>query len=155
MLFRSPFVEFEPDGVFSITDTQASKSVLFFLEVDMGTEPLVSHRGPSKGVRQKIAAYQAYFRGHCYKRYDHLWEACFRGFRLLFLANTGSRTMSLRKLAAETPPSDFIWLTDRQSMLSHGVWAPIWLKGGQRDASCRSILGSRSPSPSPRPGDLA
>ena len=38
------WVEFTPDGVFAITHTKAGRTVLFFLEVDMGTETSVSHR---------------------------------------------------------------------------------------------------------------
>lgn len=147
-------LEFEPDGVFQIADAHASKSVLFFLEVDMGTEPLVSNRGPGRGLRQKINAYQECFRQGSYKRYEHLRGIRFRGFRMLLLAKSSSRLASLSKLANDTPPSDFIWLTDRHSMLTKGLWAHIWLRGGQRDSSAHSILGSRCPNPSPQPEDL-
>ena len=47
-----------PDGVFVITDEEPEKSLLFFLEVDMGTETLQSTKQTAGDVRQKIINYQ-------------------------------------------------------------------------------------------------
>jgi hypothetical protein len=49
------FIEFIPDGVFSITYRGAEKkTLLFFLEVDMGTETIASMDRGQKDIRQKI-----------------------------------------------------------------------------------------------------
>jgi len=42
------FSEFIPDGVFTITNLELKKSLLFFLEVDMGTESVASPNAISK-----------------------------------------------------------------------------------------------------------
>ena len=148
-------IEFSPDEVFSIEDTESRKAVLFFLEVDMGSESLISHKRMGKDVRQKVANYQACFRGQHYRCYERLGGFSLRGFRLLFLANSVPRTTALCRLVERTPSTGFIWLTDRASMLSKGVWAPIWIRGGRHDGPLHSILGSRTPSPCPRPSDLS
>jgi len=120
----------------------------------MGSESLSSQKRTGKDVRQKIAHYQAYFRGQHYRRYERLWGSSLRGFRLLFLANSVPRTTALCRLIERTASTDFIWLTDQASMLSKGVWAPIWIRGGRHDGPFHSILGSRAPRPSPSPADM-
>ena len=148
------WVQFTPDGVFSITHSGPVKALLFFLEVDMGTEALASPRRCGQDVRQKIVNYQAYFRLRRYKRYERIWGCRLRGFRLLFLAHSAARKVALCRLVREMPPSGFIWLTDRGSLLSQGVWAPIWAQGGRLDLPPQSILGSQAPGPAPCPADL-
>jgi hypothetical protein len=144
-----------PDGVFSITDTKGRKTVLFFLEVDMGTENLTSRRQTGSDVQQKIANYQACFRQQQYKvQYEQLWGCGLRGFRLLFLTHSAQRMAALCRLTLAMPPSDFIWTTDRQSIMTNGIWARIWARGGRDDAPLQSILGSQAPDPAPSPEDL-
>jgi len=149
------YVEFVPDCVFALGDGEANKTVLFYLEVDLGTESLTSPQRTGGDVREKITDYQACFRTQQYKGYGQLWGADLRGFRLLFLASSTSRMAGLCQLARRTPPADFIWLTDQESMLSKGIWAPIWVRGGRCDGPLYSILGSRAPCPSPSPAEVA
>ena len=140
---QEEIIEFIPDGVFSITNEEISKTLLFFLEVDMGTEIFASmDRGP-KGIRQKILNFQALFHSSHYKRYERIFDSKLNGFRLLFLTNTASRLTALSRLVKEMPPSDFIWLTDQESMFTHGVSAEIWTRGGRYDDTQRSILGPK------------
>ncbi len=142
---------FLPDGVFAISHPQGQRTVLFFLEVDMGTEPLVSAKHPHGDIRQKILNYQACFRNGRYKRYEKVWNCPLRGFRLLFLVRGADRWAQLCRLVSQTPPSDFIWLADEAMMLGEGVWGKIWAKGGRAEAFNHSILGSQLPDPSPAP----
>ena len=147
-------VEFTPDGVFAITHAEANRTVLFLLEVDMGTETVASPRPLSTDVRQKVVNYKALFRTERYRRYEETWNCRFRGFRLLFLTCTASRLATLCRLICEMQPSEFIWLADQQSLTSHGVWAPIWAPGGLIDTPRKSILGSYAPDPAPTPADV-
>lgn len=140
---QKEFIEFIPDGVFSITNEEISKTLLFFLEVDMGTETIASMDRDPKDIRQKILNFQALFHSSNYKRYEHIFNSILNGFRLLFLTNTASRLATLSRLVKEMPPSDFIWLTDQESMFTHGVSAEIWTKGGRYDDPPRSILGPK------------
>jgi len=132
-----------PDGVFTITNKESEKSLLFFLEVDMGTETLVSAKQSPGDVRQKIINYQSLFRSGHYKRYEKIFNAELNGFRLLFLTNTLSRSKSICDLAQEMPPSDFIWITDQIQMFSQGVSAEIWTRGGRHQKPPESILGPK------------
>ena len=84
-------VKFTPDGVFSINDRDQGKTILFFLEVDMGTETLASTKAESKDIRQKVINYQSCFRTDTYKRFEQLWKSFADGSR------TGSCQSGLHK----------------------------------------------------------
>lgn len=133
---------FTPDGVFSITHEKMKKSLLFFLEVDLGTESVSSLDRGQRDIRQKILNYQRYFQSRRYKRYEKTWNTRFKGFRLLFLTNTNSRLTALSRLVQEMPPSGFIWLTDLERMFYEGLSAKIWVRGGRQNTPFESILGS-------------
>ena len=129
-----------PDGVFVVNDKESGKSLLFFLEVDMGTETLVNSKGKPTDLRQKISNYQALFGAGLYKRYEKIFNVSLNGFRLLFLSHTPARLKALCRLVREMPPTDFIWLTDQDQMFSHGIGAEIWVRGGKDDLKQQSIL---------------
>jgi hypothetical protein len=132
-----------PDGVFIITDKETEKTLLFFLEVDMGTETLVNTKLTPNDVRQKIINYQALFSTGQYKRYEKIFKAKLNGFRLLFLSNTHTRLRALCKLVREMPPTDFVWLAVQEQMFSNGLSAEIWVRGGKDNETLQSILGQK------------
>jgi len=132
---------FTPDGVFSITNREKQITLLFFLEVDMGTESVASLKRNPRDIRQKVINYQEYFRNNRYNRYEKYWDCNLKGFRLLFLTNTNSRLVVLSRLVQEMPPSRFIWLTSLEQMFSHGLSAEIWTRAGKQEAPSGSILG--------------
>lgn len=125
---------FTPDGVFMIRSHQRGKSLLFFVEVDMDTEQ-------NSIIVEKIQKYQIYFRSEGYKRYERYWKDEFKGFRLLFVVNTNVRLSKLSHLARRTPPSDFVWLADEDSLHAGGISDKIWFRGGRSDSPRESILG--------------
>jgi len=147
-------VQFLPDGVFRMTDTEMGMTLLFFLEVDMGTETLASPRRLHSDVRQKIVNYQTLMASKRYLRYEGIWGCRLGGFRLLFLAHTPVRMAAICRLVFEMQPSDFVWTTDRAAMLSQGLWATIWARGGQADRAAESILDRRAPHPAPTPSSI-
>jgi hypothetical protein len=132
-----------PDGVFIITNKESEKTLLFFLEVDMGTETLVNTKLTPNDVRQKIINYQALFSTGQYKRYEKIFKAKLNGFRLLFLSNNSARLRALCKLAREMPPTDFVWLSVHDQMFSNGLSAEIWVRGGKDNVTLQSILGHK------------
>jgi hypothetical protein len=144
-------IAFTPDGVFSITDTERKKTLLFYLEVDQGTETIGSPQRDHRDVRQKILNYQALFRSGGYKRFGQMWTCPLIGFRLLFLAHSPGRFALLCRLVHEMLPSDFIWLADQERLFAHGASAPIWARGGSPDAPSQSILGPSLSQPTPIP----
>jgi hypothetical protein len=140
---------FTPDGVFTIASSKQGKSLLFFLEIDMGTEPLSRNQVGGSQVRQKIVNYRDYFQRGRYKRYEEIFQSEFTGFRLLFLADDPERMASLCGLVRAMTPANFIWLTDRERMFEHGLAEAIWAAGGRQDLPERSILGDSLSRPSP------
>lgn len=134
-------VFFTPDGAFTICDRETGKVLLFFLEVDMGTETLASPARHRRDVRQKLANYQACFRNRAYKHYQDVFRHPLNGFRLLFLTTSESRLAALCELTRAMPPSDFVWLTDEQRMFKDGLSAAIWARGGRDQTALQSILG--------------
>ena len=153
---RDGRVRFTPDGVFSLSHAELRKTLLFFLEVNMGTETLVGGKRSTPDIRRKAANYQAYLRSKAYRRYEQIWDCSLRGFRLLFLAHSAARAGSLCRLVRGLPPpSDFIWVTDQDRLLSEGAWAGIWTRGGRLDRPRQSLLGSQAPSPNPAPSALS
>ena len=143
-------VKLMPDAVFAIADSVAGKTCLFFLEVDRGTETIASPNRDMTDVRQKIVNYQWYFQSGGYKRYEEVFKANLRGFRLLFLTSTHGRLVALCQLVQEMKPSNFIWLTECGRLFADGASAEIWAKGGDLLGPQQSILGSlccRAPLP--------
>lgn len=132
---------FKPDAAFSVCDSNLGKTILFFLEVDLGTETLASPKRGLTDIRQKILNYGACFDTLLYKRYERLWNCQLNGFRLLFLTDTFPRMSTLCSLVREIPPSDFIWVAQKDRMFEDGISAEIWARGGRLDASPQSILG--------------
>lgn len=137
------FIEFIPDGVFSIINKEKNKSLLFFLEVDMGTESLNSNRLKSINISTKIKNYRVYFQSQKYKRYESRWDAKFNGFRLLFLTNSSKRKENISKLVSAERSNDFIWIADQHEMFEKGLGGKIWARGGNLSISKESILGPR------------
>ena len=134
-------VSVKPDATFSICDREQGKTLLFFLEVDLGTETLASPQRELTDIRQKILNYGACFDRLVYKRYEKLWDCQLNGFRLLFLTDTLARLSTLSSLVQEMPPSDFIWLTEQARMFKDGISAQIWARGGRLDIPPQSMLG--------------
>ena len=150
---KGEMVKFVPDAVVASKDAKTGTSLLFFLEVDMGTETSASLDRQPGDVREKILNYQAYFKTDRYKRYEKVWGCHFNGFRLLFLTHTPSRLRLLCNLTQQMPPADFVWLTEQSRMFSKGVADNIWARGGNLSRPAESILGSLCCHP-PRPNIL-
>ena len=132
---------FIPDAVMAITHAGLEKTILFFLEVDRSTEPLVSVNGNTKSIDYKFYRYQRYLRSHGYKRYEHFFKAPLNGFRLLVICNSDCRLKQLHNLAQQIPDDSFVWLTTEQRILNQGLGAPIWIQDNGSFGSRASILG--------------
>jgi hypothetical protein len=130
-----------PDGIYSIKHKETGEALLFFLEVDMGSETMAGRRKNTNTIYHKIFGYRELFRNDRYKHFEKVFDAPFKGFRLLFLANSDIRVAALSRFARATQPSDFIWLTDQNRMFDHGLSANIWVPGGQYEGSRACILG--------------
>jgi hypothetical protein len=133
-----------PDAVAAIADVERGRTVLFFIEVDMGSEPFEATKKGRTSVVQKIQKYQRCFQAQGYREYERRWNCPLRGFRVLFVASTTARFASLSAGLDGVRPREFIWITDERSLLMHGVEGRIFARGGHQDRPLESILGSRA-----------
>lgn len=132
---------FTPDGVLSLTEPQSGKALLFFVEIDMGSEGLSTATGSQGAISEKVRRYQAYFQSNAYKRYETEWNVKFNGFRLLFVAQDRTRSSQLSRLVQSVPPNDFIWITDWVQIQDRGIGGFVWSRGGNQNEDKESILG--------------
>ncbi|MFC1735281.1 replication-relaxation family protein [Candidatus Hydrogenedentota bacterium] len=130
---------FVPDATFSLTDNKQEKTVLFFLEVDRGTESL---DGP-EGFAQKIINYKHYFRSERYKYYERICLRELNGFRLLVLTHVAKNEVRISRLVREMSPSSFVWVTSAEKMFEQGLAAKIWSAGGDMNADADTILNAK------------
>lgn len=132
---------FTPDGVLSLTEPQSGKALLFFVEIDMGSEGLSTATGSQGAISEKVRRYQAYFQSNAYKRYETEWNVKFNGFRLLFVAQDRTRSSQLSRLVQSVPPNDFIWITDWVQIQARGIGGFVWNRAGNQKEDNESILG--------------
>ena len=134
-------IELIPDSVVAFHHKDKKKTLLFFLEVDMGTET-VSSPNHNPDIRRKLVHYQMLFRSAHYRIFEKDLKNKPVGFRLLFLTSTTARLNQLGTFVREAAPFDFIWMTDQDSMFSKGLSSLIWYVGGKMNQPTRSILGT-------------
>lgn len=119
-----------PDAAFLLKHRRSSEGVLFFLEVDMGTEPFTRSDNGQSNIQDKVARYKAYFWSGEYRiKYEARWRVPLRGFRTLFLAADQGRARQLAHHLATLRPSGFCWVTDKDQMEARGISGKIWLTG--------------------------
>ena len=140
-----------PDGVLALSHATLEKTLLFFVEIDTGSEPVTSPRGHRGSLWHKLVSYQAYYGCDVYKRYEKIWDCQLRRFRVLMLAGTRARAAAISRLLRDVGTADFVLVADRENMLTCGVWSAIWRAGGKLGQSEISILGSQLPRQSPSP----
>jgi hypothetical protein len=141
---ESDIITLIPDGVCALGHNELGKTVLFFVEIDMGTEARTSAAQYPGEIRRKLQCYQQLLSTGDYRRYETDFDAKFRGFRLLMVTPQPERLRALCRLVREVCTTDFVWLTDRSGLLRQGIHAPIWRVGGREDLPPQSILGSEA-----------
>jgi len=142
-------ITFVPDGVFKISSQTQNKSLLFFLEVDMSTEPLTTKIPEKESIQQKINNYQLLFYTEKYKRYETILDSQFNGFRVLFLTNVQKRKLEITNFL-KNYSHDFIWVTDQDQLFKTGLGSKIWNRGGNPSDS-HSIIGPTLANENPLP----
>ena len=114
---------FAPD--ISMKLTKNEKSLLFFVEIDCGTESLTGQRS----IKEKIERYRIYRGTKLYKYFEKPFQVHFKGFRLLFVAPDKDRLDQLCAVTRATSPSDFVWLAKLESVKA-SFGEAIWHQGG-------------------------
>lgn len=133
------FAEMVPDLGFAISNQSIGKSLLFFLEMDCGTEPAIRN-SIGTDIRQKFARYlEIRAEGRYLNALVGSTFRC-RGFRLLFMAQSAARRERISALARSCPGT-FIWLSSWDRLQTQGIAGRIWDRGGVTGAP-ESIFGT-------------
>lgn len=132
---------FVPDGVFRITNSQQGKSLLFFLEIDMGTEPKLGKARPNKDIRRMVTGYQDFLACETYAFWRSYWDTSLNGFRVLVLASSEARALQILDLTRQMRLTNFVWISDERSLTDAGLAGPIWTVGDGNRGQRQSILG--------------
>lgn len=117
-----------PDAALIIENTETKKRALFFVEMDMATERIVSHiiRDERITIHHKLSQYDRYLQS---MRYSHTYAAYgdFRFFTLLFVTLTDTRVENVRA-EMQNLPTEFAayyrFTTFAAAMTD--FFAPIW-----------------------------
>ena len=124
-------------------DKTSDKSLLFFVEIDRGTENLMNpDRNCHGDISGKIINYMYYWASDAYKQYEQVWNCKFHGFRVLFVANNTKNCARLCRVVSNFGDhNDFVWVTDIEALFNSGIGGYIWYPGGQRSSQPDSIVG--------------
>jgi hypothetical protein len=123
--------ELIPDGIFTV---EKDKKLLFFLEVDFGTESLSADKGYA--FASKLDDYSDYFDDAGYKK-DFEWLGSFKGFRVLVVFDSEKRLGNFQSIAMDKR-ADFALMTTWERLKSG--FADCWISF---DGNAASLLGKQ------------
>ena len=126
-------IQFTPDAVFALE--KSGTPVLFFLEIDRGTEVVGN---PEKGVLKAINFYYNYFISKKYNRYAKDFKCGqFNGFRVLFVTTTETRLGNMRAAVKQANHKEtrFVWLTTADKIKPQTLFSEIWQAMDERDTN--------------------
>ena len=109
-----------PDGAFTLEKDE--KKLLYFLEVDSGSESLRSSSGYE--VTEKLDLYGDYFDTAEYQR-DFRWLGEFRGFRVTILFTSEERLRHFQVIT-QARDADFVLLSTMELLEEQGFSGGVW-----------------------------
>jgi hypothetical protein len=128
-----------------VENIESHKRALFFVEMDMGTERVVSQVTRDKRISlfHKLTQYDRYLQG---MRYRHTYAAFgdFRFFTLLFVTIGEQRIENIRREMERLPRelSDYYRLTTYERAMGD-FFGPIWKSRLHTDTRAYGLVGSR------------
>lgn len=130
-----------PDDAVILHHAPQNKSLLFFIEADMGTEP-TRRSTMGSDIHSKLENYRSLFQSEAYRRFETHANGSLAGFRVLFVTYDTKRLNELDDYCRSLPDSDFVWLTDYDHLKRDGAWAKIWRHRSVTSDEEDSIIGS-------------
>ena len=131
-----------PDAVICLENPATGKRALFFLEVDLGSEKLISTTPGHYSLLKKIMLYKKYLDNRGYDRYANIFGYDFKGFRVLTVMDSKTRISRLRTALAQTRIQGFAWFTDTATIKGADVLGNIWLMTDPTDKNKYSIISN-------------
>jgi hypothetical protein len=133
-------VSHTPDGVFALR--KGDKQLLFFLEIDRGTEVIGD---PNVGVLKSLRFYIGYLLENKYQRYAKDFGGTdFRGFRVMFVTTTQARLQNIRTAcnALDVPPKakQFVWLAPAEKITDRTLLQSVWVSADSTDPTTYSVV---------------
>lgn len=133
-------VSHTPDGVFALK--KGDKQLLFFLEIDRGTEVIGD---PNVGVLKSLRFYIGYLMENKYQRFTKDFGGRdFKGFRVLFVTTTQARLQNIRTAcnSLDVPPKakQFIWLAPTERITDQTLLQSIWVSADTADQTTYAIV---------------
>ena len=129
-----------PDAVICLESATRRTRGLFFLEVDMGSEKLLSGTTGNYSLLDKMLRYQDYKTSRGFERYKEMFGFDFKGFRVLTLMNNDNRIQRLRRELTKTGIERFIWFTENTKIDEKRVFDKIWYITDANDEAQYSII---------------
>lgn len=116
---------FVPDAVVCIKNRDLQKA-LFFCEVDMGSQTLVSKSKLSGDVREKLTAYKDLLDRDGFKDLSEQFKYHFKGFRVLLVTVSDKRLDSLVDVCEGVDTRGMAWLTTFGLIGASSVFGKVW-----------------------------
>lgn len=95
-----------PDAGFILENVETEQRALFLIEIDMGTERIISKlpHGKRFSVHHKMIQYDRYLQGGRFQEKYAQWGR-FNSFTLLFITTTENRLNNMREAMSNLPPA--------------------------------------------------
>lgn len=129
-----------PDAVICLGNTATGKQALFFLELDLGTEKLVSLGRGHYSLLKKMLLYREYLNTSGFERYNDMFKYEFKGFRVLTIMNNASRIRRLRAELTQRDIRKFVWFAVADKVTRDTILDKIWIKADKEDNGQYSII---------------
>ncbi len=131
-----------PDAAFIMENIETQKRALFFVEMDIGTEPISSRipRNTRDTIRHKLLQYDRYLQSLRYtQKYADYGE--FRYFTLLFVTMSDTRVDNIRRETADLPAelAGYYRLTTFEQAMTDFL-GPIWLNRAYTDTNRYALV---------------
>jgi len=130
-----------PDAVICLESATRRTRGLFFLEVDMGSEKLLSGTTGNYSLLDKMLRYQDYKTSRGFERYKEMFGFNFKGFRVLTLMNNDNRIQRLRRELTQAGIEKFIWFSEDTKINEKTLFDKIWYITDYTDEAKYSIIG--------------
>lgn len=139
-LHRDRELAFIPDIVVCLE--REGRKALFFVEIDLGTEPLEASYGSRRDFYLKLMAYSVCSRDRCFERWSREFSYDFSGFRLLVVTSSEERLANISKIVArdDVGIDDMVLLSTVEKLENNSVLGGVWRMPGDANGKMHSIV---------------
>lgn len=118
-----------PDAVFTLKSKEGKQS-LFFLELDLGNEPIARSTRYGSDITSKFEAYQQCYVSRDFQEYNNRFSYTFKGFRVLVVTSSVRRLTNIAEKEDSKRIKGLVWLTTRDQIRPESLFSPIWTAPG-------------------------